>query len=439
MKSLHSLALTCCCCVLLCPGVTAQEVVRITVDRIVAIVGDTPIPQSVLDQQELTFLQQGGQEPTNPEERQRLRGELLKAIIDQELLIQAAERDTLIMVTEEEIQAAVDEIVRNLRNRYPSMLDLQNELQQVGFVDLDDYRVWLGEQQRRELLQEAILQELQSTGEIENRPPTDDELRTYYEANREQFGTRPATVSFRQIVVFTKPDTAALAEALIEADSVRRKLRDGADFAEMARIHSDDPASKDMGGALGWFRRGQGMQRDFEEAAFRLQPGFISIPIYTPFGFHLIEVMRSEPASVQARHILIAPTVTLEDQQVARARADSAAQMLRDGAPFDSVAFLFHEPDEERILTDIPQEGLPDDYKAALAGAANGDVLGPLDQDSGNNRVTFTVVVVQEIRPEGLVAFDDVRGQLRTNMARQAGIERYLQTLRDATFIEIRL
>jgi len=439
MKSLHSLALTFCFCVLQSAHVSAQGVVRLTVDRIVAIVGDTPIAQSVLDQQEQTFLSQGGVDPTGPEERRELRAELLNAIIDQELLIQAAERDTMIQVTEEEIQAAVDEIVRNLRNRYPSMLDLQNELQQVGFVDLDDYRVWLGEQQRRELLQETILQMLQSTGEIENRPPTDDELRAYYEANKEQFGTRPATISFRQVVVFTKPDTSALADAIIEADSVRRKLRDGADFAEMARIHSDDPASKDLGGELGWFRRGQGMQRDFEDAAFRLQPGFISIPIYTPFGFHLIEVIRSEPASVQARHILISPVVTAEDQQVARARADSAAQMLRDGAPLDSVERLFHEPDEERILTDIPQEGLPDDYAAAIASAAVGDVLGPLEQPSGNNRITFTVVVVQEIRPEGLVSFDDVRGQLRTNMARQAGIERYLQTLRDATFIEIRL
>ena len=440
MKSLHSLALTFCCCVLLSSGVTAQEVVRHTVDRIVAIVGDTPIPQSVLDQQELTYLQQqGGQAPTDPEERRQLRAELLNALIDQELMIQAAERDTMIQVTEEEIQSAVDEIVRNLRDRYPSMLDLQNELQQVGFVDLDDYRVWLGEEQRRELLQEMILQQLQASGEIENRPPTDDELRAYYEANKEQFGTRPATISFRQIVVFTKPSNAAIIEALNEADSVRRKLSDGADFAEMARIHSDDPATKDLGGALGWFRRGQGMQRDFEDAAFRLQPGFISIPIYTPFGFHLIEVLRSEPASVQARHILIAPTVTIEDQQEARARADSAAQMLRDGVPFDSVARMFHEPDEERVLTDIPQEGLPDNYKAAVAGAADGDVLGPLEQDSGNNRVNFTLVIVQEIRPDGTVSFDDVRDQLRSNMASQAGIERYLRTLRDATFIEIRL
>ena len=439
MTRLHSLALSLGCCVLLSPDVVAQEVVRITVDRIVAIVGDTPIPQSVLDQQELTYLSQGGQEPNGPEERNRLRAELLSAIIDQELLIQAAERDTMIQVTEEEIQAAVDEIVRNLRDQYPSMMDLQNELQQAGFTDLDGYRVWLGEQQRRELLQEAILQQLQSSGEIEDRPPTDDELRAYYEANLEQFGTRPATISFRQIVVFTKPDTSALTAALIEADSVRRKLLGGADFTEMARIHSDDPATKDMGGALGWFRRGQGMQRDFEDAAFRLQPGFVSIPIYTPFGFHLIEVIRSEPASVQARHILIAPTVTLEDQQEARVRADSAAQMLRDGVPLDSVTFLFHEPGEERSLTDIPQEGLPDNYKAALAGAADGDVLGPLEQDSGNNRVVFTIVLLQEIRPEGLVSFDDVRDQLRTSMARQAGIGRYLRTLRDATFIEIRL
>jgi peptidyl-prolyl cis-trans isomerase SurA len=417
----------------------AQEVVAVPRDRIIAIVGDKPIAMSTLLQYEQTQQTRGVELPTDPEARAQVRREMLRALIDQELLVQAAQRDTMVQVTEEEVQQAVEETVRSLRDQYPSMLDLERDLRDAGFRDLDDYRLYLGEQQRRQFLQEAIVQEVRTRGELEDRPPTDAELREFYEDNKEQFGRRPATVSFRQIVVLSHPDSAAIAEALIEVDSVRRKLVEGADFAEMARLHSDDPATRDAGGNLGWFRRGQGMEREFEDAAFRLQPGTISFPVYTSYGFHLIEVLRAEPASVQARHILIAPTVTAENQQEAKARADSARQLLEAGVPFDSVASLYHEPTEERILPDVPRDRLPPQYAEALANAEVGDVVGPVETDRGNGRLTYTVIELLNSRPEGMVRFEDVRDDLYANMARQNGIERYLQKLRDATYIEIRL
>ncbi len=417
----------------------AQEVVAVPRDRIVAIVGDTPIALSMLQQREQTWITQNGQLPTDPNELAGLRRELLRGLIDEELLVQAAGRDTTVKVTEEEVQQAVEQTVRNIRDQYPSLLDLERDLRRAGFRNLDDYRLYLAEQQRRQFLQDAFLEAMERKGEIEDLPPTDAELRQFYEARKEQFGRRPATVSFRQIVVYSRPDSAAIMEALAEADSIRDKLEQGADFTEMARLYSDDPTTKDVGGNLGWFRRGQGMEREFENAAFRLQPGVISYPVYTSFGFHLIEVLRAEPASVQARHILIAPTVTRENQAEARARADSALQMLEAGVPYDTVVARYHEPDEERFLTEVPRDRLPQEYQDALATAQVGDIVGPIESDRGNGRLTYTVLELRDVRAEGLVSFDDVRDQLRANLARQNGIERFLQTLRDATYIDIRL
>lgn len=417
----------------------AQEVVAVPRDRIVAIVGDTPIALSMLQQREQTWITQNGQLPTDPNELAGLRRELLRGLIDEELLVQAAGRDTTVKVTEEEVQQAVEQTVRNIRDQYPSLLDLERDLRRAGFRNLDDYRLYLAEQQRRQFLQDAFLEAMERKGEIEDLPPTDAELREFYEARKEQFGRRPATVSFRQIVVYSRPDSVAIMEALAEADSIRDKLEQGADFAEMARLYSDDPTTKDVGGNLGWFRRGQGMEREFENAAFRLQPGVISYPVYTSFGFHLIEVLRAEPASVQARHILIAPTVTRENQAEARARADSALQMLEAGVPYDTVVARYHEPDEERFLTEVPRDRLPQEYQDALATAQVGDIVGPIESDRGNGRLTYTVLELRDVRAEGLVSFDDVRDQLRSSMARQNGIERFLRTLRDATYIDIRL
>jgi peptidyl-prolyl cis-trans isomerase SurA len=426
-----------------CVGpVVAQEVTdvpRIRVDYIAAIVGDTPIPYSAVRQRLNTYQQQGNPVPSDPDSVRLLERDLLRGLIDQELLVQAAERDTMVQVTEEEVQAAVEEIVKEVRERYPSLADLQRDLSESGFEDLDAYRVWLGEQQRRDLLQNALLQQLQSKGEITPRYPTDAELLQAYEQRKASLPKRPATVSFRRISVAAQPDSSAIAAALMRADSVRKRILAGADFAEMAREYSDDPATKDAGGDVGWFRRGSGFAREFENAAFRLQPGFVSFPVYTQFGFHLIQVQRAEPASVQVRHILIAPTITEANIEAARVRADSIRQLLIAGASYDSLADLYHDPNEDRILNDIPRANLPPNYQQALAGAVEGSVVGPVVTEQGNNRTSFSVLRVVDVRPEGEVTFEDVKDQLRSQLAQQGGIERYLQTLRDATYIEIRL
>ncbi len=91
-----------------------------------------------------------------------------------------------------------------------------------------------------------------------------------------------------------------------KADSILLELRRGADFAAAAKRFSQDPGSKDQGGALNWFRRGV-MVPEFERVAFGLKPGVVSDPVESPFGYHLIQVERVQPAEVQARHILIVP------------------------------------------------------------------------------------------------------------------------------------
>ena len=109
------------------------------------------------------------------------------------------------------------------------------------------------------------------------------------------------------------------------------------------------------------------------------------------------------------------------------------------GVPYDTVVARYHEPDEERFLTEVPRDRLPQEYQDALATAQVGDIVGPIESDRGNGRLTYTVLELRDVRAEGLVSFDDVRDQLRSSMARQNGIERFLRNLRDATYIEIRL
>jgi parvulin-like peptidyl-prolyl isomerase len=86
------------------------------------------------------------------------------------------------------------------------------------------------------------------------------------------------------------------AQALASIIEVQQKLGAGEDFAALALQYSDDPGSKTQGGDLGWFPRGSGLVQEFEDAAFKLQPGQLSDPVKTQFGYHLIKVDERDPA-----------------------------------------------------------------------------------------------------------------------------------------------
>ena len=84
--------------------------------------------------------------------------------------------------------------------------------------------------------------------------------------------------------------------ALAKAISITQRIKDGEDFATLAQQYSDDTGSGAQGGDLGFFGRGQ-MVTEFENAAFSLSIGQISEPVLSQFGYHIIEVLETNPGS----------------------------------------------------------------------------------------------------------------------------------------------
>ncbi|MBB6692947.1 peptidylprolyl isomerase [Cohnella xylanilytica] len=116
--------------------------------------------------------------------------------------------------------------------------------------------------------------------------PTEDQLKAYYEKNKESFGT-PEEVKASHILLNTKA----------EAEAVLKQLKEGADFASLAKEKSQDPGSKDSGGDLGFFPKGR-MNEQFETAAFALKKGEMSGVVESPNGFHIIKVTDRKEAVV---------------------------------------------------------------------------------------------------------------------------------------------
>ena len=85
------------------------------------------------------------------------------------------------------------------------------------------------------------------------------------------------------------------AEALQIATEVKKKLDAGGDWKALAQEYSDDTGSKAVGGELGWYAKGEGLVKEFEDAAFALAVGAISDPVKTQFGYHIIQVEEKDP------------------------------------------------------------------------------------------------------------------------------------------------
>jgi peptidyl-prolyl cis-trans isomerase SurA len=407
------------------------------VDRIVAVVGTKPILASQVEEQLVLAQSQGAKLPEDSAGRDAARRQILSQMVDEELLVQQAERDTAIKVTDQEVLDAVEQTVQNVRKQFTSITDFQAQLRAAGFVSEEEWRRWLADQQRRSILQQRLIEELKQKGKLRPIPPSDAELRAFWETNRGQQAKRPAAISFRQIVIVPKPDSAASARALQLAESLVVALRNGTNFAEVAKKYSADSASREQGGELGWFRRGV-MVKQFEDVAFRLRPGAISDAVPTEFGYHIIQVERAQPAEILARHILIQPVISAGQLAIARHRADSVHDALAHGAPFDSLARLYADPNEPKLADALPVSQLPPDYEKAIGGDTVPGLKPVFEAGAATARPRFVVFELIKRLPEGELSFEEVKDRIRDGLGQQLAVKHYLDILRRTTYVDVR-
>ncbi len=426
--------------VLTAPAVlAAQERDFHVTDRIVAVVGARPILLSRLQEEVNIRKAQGIAVPKDSAELVATLREILETLVNEELMVQAAQRDTSITLLQTDVQEAVETAVKNVRAQFTSDVDFNRGLREAGWNTLDEYRQWVADQKRKETLSKQFVAKLRQKGIIKPLPATDPEGRAYYQKNKSLLPKRPATVSFKQIVAQPEPDASAVAESKRRADSVVTLLRKGGDFTTLAKRHTDDESTRELGGELGWVRRGGGLARQFEAVAFVLRPGQISDPVRTSFGWHIIQVERIDAAEIQVRHILFMPAMTDENRARAEDRAEEIVKALRAGAPFDSLARLYHDPSEDPIADGMTREGLPAEYAKAIEGAKPGDVIGPFGVPSPQGGTKFVVVQYIEDRAAGDITYEEVRDQIKSSLGEKNAMDLYLNELKKRTYVDIRL
>jgi peptidyl-prolyl cis-trans isomerase SurA len=164
-------------------------------------------------------------------------------------------------------------------------------------------------------------------------------------------------ISASHILVTCRPDAtpADTIKAWEKISKIRERTIAGESFNTLAASESDDPSAKSNMGNLGYFTAFQ-MVAPFENAAFALNPGEISQPVRTSFGYHLIKVNDRRPASgkVKIAHIMfIVPQGAGEKEfSAARLKADSVYAMLENGESFTDLVRKYSDHKES-----IPRGG----------------------------------------------------------------------------------
>jgi peptidyl-prolyl cis-trans isomerase SurA len=416
----------------------ARDSATVALDRIIAVVGDQVLTQYDLQERMLAMQQQPGfKPPQNQAEFNRLALDVINQLIDEEALVQKA-AELKVEVTDQELNANVDRQVREIRSRFTSDQEFRAELQKAGLGTPEEYRRFLLEQVRRSELQRRAVSKLRQDGKLPPVSVSQAEVEEAFNRSRATLPRRPATVTFRQIVVAPKPTPAARETARQKAESLLAEVKGGTEFERVAKRESADSVSALQGGDLGWARRGA-MVPEFERWMFALRPGDMSPVIETGHGFHIIRVDRVQPGEVKSRHILVKPKIDSADVSRARIEADSVARRWQAGVQFDSLVKQHHDPLEETsILTPIPRDtALPPSYREAFAGKkANETVVFSIAGPGGMPK--FVVAQLVTVDEGGEYTLSDLKERVRQQLSEEASYRRLLDGLRKELYVSIR-
>lgn len=407
-------------------------------DRIAAVVGSTAILVSDI---EAAIVGQQIPVPADSTERAQIRRDVLQQLIDMEVIVQKATADTSILIDEGEIQAMADEQVAKARRNFPTDEAFRAALVEAGFGTPDEYRDRQIEELRRQQLRELYMASLQRSGRYVTVNVSEREVNEELAKYEGRFPERPATIGFQQIVLPTLPGDASREKARKLIDSLYLALRDKPTaFEEAARQFSQDPSAEN-GGDLGWNRRGV-MVPEFDRVMFMINPGVVSPPVESRYGWHLIRVDRVQPAEVKSRHILIRAAMDSTDDARAQQLADTVRAMWERGISFDSLRTRYHDEKngEDAIIPEIRTTDLPEAYGSAIGSAERGAIVGPFpvdDPTSGGRK--WIVLKLTRVQPAGQMSIDEARRDLRKNMQQLYSYRRLLDSLRKDTYVSIRM
>ncbi len=254
------------------------------VEEIIARVNDRVISNTDLLRAKQQLDQDASQENLSPEELANRQKNLLRDLIDKELLLSKGKE--LGITGDTELIKSLDDIRK--QNHLDSMDDLERAVEAQG-TSYEDFKANI----RDNIIQQEVIRE-QVSSKLQPSPKL---FHQYYEAHKQSFA-RQESVTLSEILIPTPEDAtgAQIADAAAKANSVEQQLKAGADFATLAKQVSGGPTAQ-QGGDLGAFHRGA-LAKVLEDQTFSLPVGGFTQPIRTRQGYVILKVTQHVPGGI---------------------------------------------------------------------------------------------------------------------------------------------
>lgn len=211
--------------------------------------------------------------------KKQLRSQYIERMVN-EVLLDKQVKDANVVIPEEVVMAQINGLIAD-QPEFMSLEEFKEKSTQYG-INFDEMK----DDVRRRLGYRKLMS-IEWEGKIN---VSEEDARKFYDDNPDKF-QRPEQVAASHILIKPDPNIAdpneAKALARAKAEELLQQVKDGADFAELAKTYSDCPSAP-KGGDLGFFSRGQ-MTPAFEDAAFALELGQVSDVVETEYGYHIIK------------------------------------------------------------------------------------------------------------------------------------------------------
>jgi len=297
------------------------------IDQIVAVVGSNPILKSDI---ETTAIQMQAQGATPQGDSKCV---ILESLLEQKLLLAEAELDTLIVVTDNQINQQMD---RRL-NYFIENIGSEKEVEKYFNKPIVQLKAEMSE-----TIKESLKTEQMKTKIISKVTATPSEVRQYFRQlpSKEipEIGSQLEYSQITMLPAITEKEDLAVKAKLRD---FKKRVENGDNFATLAIMYSEDPGSARNGGEMDYVGRAM-LDPAFATEAFNLKPNQISKVVRSEFGYHIIQLIDRKGEKIKCRHILLRPKIDPKELENARNRIDSIADFIRLGkVTWEQASYLY--------------------------------------------------------------------------------------------------
>ncbi|UCG42093.1 MAG: peptidylprolyl isomerase [candidate division WOR-3 bacterium] len=397
-------------------------------DSIIVVVGETVVLESELSQA-VDFLRLASADTMMSDSA--LRATVLEQIIQSHVLQERA-RDDTITVTRDEIAAEVENSIAQLKARFEDEEQFRTALASEGMTERS-LRQRYEDEVRRRLLSQKLMQK-EGLTQVYISPA---EAERFYDQNQDSIAWVPGRVTLAHILIGVVPSQEVEEEKQRKAAEVLDILARGGDFGVVAGSFSEDWATRNEGGDMGWHDLAD-LPLDQAMVLDQLQPGQIS-PYYRSLeGYVILKLDEKSGQRVKFRNILVRVPLTRADTTRARAKAVSVRKKALEGASFGTLARENSmDPataDSGGFLGEFAVKGLTPPFDSVVMLLDSGEISEPVQSEHG-----FHLIQVIDKQPERLMTYLEMQDMIRNYLFQQKQAERvqkYIERISEDVYIK---